>query len=120
MNKEYKCQGDVAVVKLELLPKGLKKVKGATLALGEHSGHHHTFYDDETCVAEKSFNPYELGSKNVNVYESENREMFLEILRPVFLKHQEHKTIPFDTGVYKVGIIRQFDYESMESKRVID
>lgn len=120
MKKEYKCQGDVAVLKINNLPDNIKKIKGAPLALGEHSGHHHTFYDDETCVAEKSFSPYELGSKNVNVYESDNKETFLEILRPVFLKHNEHKQISFDPGYYKVGIIRQFDYDSMESKRVVD
>jgi hypothetical protein len=120
MNKNYKCQGDVAVLKIDRLPKDAKKVKGATLALGEHSGHHHTFYDSELAVADKSFNPYELGSKNVNVYETENHDMFIEILKPVFLKHQEHKTIPFDEGMYKVGIIRQFDYDTLESKRVVD
>lgn len=115
-------QGDVGIVKINKLPKGLKKKKGATLALGEHSGHHHTFFDSDTMIAEKSFDPVGkgIGSKNVNLYESENHELFMEILKPVFLKHQEHKTIPFDVGIYKVGIVRQYDYDAEESKRVID
>jgi len=116
------AQGDVVLMKVDELPTGLKKKNGATLALGEHTGHHHTFYDSDLAVADKSHNPVleGLGSKNVELYESENRELFAKILEPVFLKHQEHKSFKVDVGLYKVGIVQEFDYEEMEARKVVD
>lgn len=122
MKNQIYAQGDVLLQKVDSLPSGVKKKDGATLALGEHTGHHHTFYDSDLAIATKSHNPFldGFGSKNVNLYESENQELFAEILAPVFLKHQEHKSFKVDIGTYKIGIVQEFDYHEMETRKVID
>lgn len=117
---EYKCQGDVQMLLISNLPEGLERLEGATVAFGEHTGHNHTFYDDETATLEKFDHRTGKGSKNVEIYKSKEGSMFARILAPVFLKHHEHNTIPFDIGCYKIGITRQYDYDTEESQRVRD
>lgn len=116
----YYQQGDALAFRIEKLPENLKVVKGATIAFGEATGHNHTFYDDETCVAEKFDHRTDKGSKNVSLFESENRELFANIIAPVFLKHQEHKPIKFDPGVYKIGIVREYDHVEKLTRKVVD
>lgn len=115
-----KNQGDVIAVKIDKMPKGLKKIKGSIVALGEHSGHTHGFYDDATMVVDKIYSKDVQTTKNVNLFEDEMHITYAEILSPVFLKHNEHDPIKFDPGLYKIGIVREFNYEEMESRRVVD
>lgn len=117
---EYKQHGDVLIYTESSLPKNLTKLKGATVAFGEMSGHNHTFYDDETCVAEKFDHRSDKGSKNVNLFEDENKSIWAEIIRPVFLKHQEHKPIEFKPGVYRIGIVREYDHTEKIVRKVVD
>lgn len=116
----YKQQGDVLIYTHDKLPKGAKKIKGATVAFGEMTGHNHTFYDSEACVAEKFDHRSGAGSKNVQLFEDENKSIFAQIIAPVFLKHQEHKPIKFDPGIYRIGIVREYDHVEKVSRKVVD
>lgn len=116
----YWEQGDVLVFEEKILPYGAKSIKGATVAFGEATGHNHTFYDSETCVAEKFDHRNGAGSKNVKLFEDENKSIFAEIIAPVFLKHQEHKPIKFEPGVYRIGIVREYDHVEKLARKVVD
>lgn len=117
---QYLQQGDVLLYKEESLPTGVKPIKGKTVAYGEATGHNHTFYDDTTCLAEKFDHTTGAGSKHVNLYEDENKNIFAEIIKPVFLRHQEHKPIEFKPGVYRIGIVREYDHVEKLSRKVVD
>jgi hypothetical protein len=117
---EYDQQGDVLLFKESELPKDLTRIKGKTVAYGEMTGHNHTFYDSETCVAEKFDHTTGAGSKNVNLYEDSNKTIFAEIIAPVWLKHQEHKPIEFKPGVYRIGIVREYDHVEKLTRKVVD
>lgn len=116
----YIQQGDVLLFIEQKLPKNLTLIKGATVAFGEVSGHNHTFYDSETCVAEKFDHRSDKGSKNVSLYEDQNKYIWAEILKPVYLKHQEHKPIQFKPGVYRIGIVREYDHTEKLVRKVVD
>ena len=76
-NENQNQQGDVLLEKLAVRPSGLKKIskKGiVTLAEGEHTGHHHSIFEDNVALLEAPN-----GKRYV-----ENENSF-----PVQLKHQE-------------------------------
>jgi len=116
----YFQQGDCLLFELNALPKEVTPVKGKTIAYGEMTGHNHTFYDDMTCVAEKFDHTTGAGSKHVNLYEDGMKNIYAEILAPVFLRHQEHKPIEFKPGVYRIGIVREFDHLEKLARKVVD
>lgn len=116
----YNQQGDVLAYVVDGLPKDVKPIKGKTVAYGEMTGHNHTFYDDTVCTAEKFDHTTGAGSKAVNLYEDTMKNVYAEILAPVFLRHQEHKPIEFKPGVYRIGIVREFDWVEKVSRKVVD
>lgn len=99
----YTQQGDVIVFHEEKLPKNLRPIKGKTVALGEATGHHHTFYGGDVCL-----------------YEDENKTIWGEINSPTMLKHQEHKPIDFKPGIFRIGIVREYDHVEKLSRKVVD
>lgn len=117
---EYNQQGDALIFKIEHLPEDLIPIKGATIAFGEVTGHNHTFYDSIDCVAEKFDHRTDKGSKNVQLFEDNNKSLFAQIIAPVFLKHQEHKPIEFKPGIYRIGIVREYDHVEKLSRKVVD
>lgn len=119
-NTTYAQQGDVLLYHETALPKGLKPLKGATVAFGEVTGHNHTFYDDMTCAAEKFDHRTDKGSKKVELYEDENKSIWAQIISPVWLKHQEHKPIEFKPGIYRIGIVREYDHVEKLTRKVVD
>lgn len=90
--KSYR-QGDVRLIPVEAIPEG-KEVKAQNgrliLALGEVTGHHHS-------VAVKDATGTETAEG-----------IFLQIMAPTPLEHQEHAAIEIPAGSYKV--IRQVEY----------
>lgn len=102
-NKRHYRQGDVLLVPVASIPKGLKQTKKVTLALGERTGHHHTIYagavgfaDDENGLASY----IEVGGDGAE------------------LTHQEHDTIPLPPGKYEN--VSQFEYTPEAIQRVAD
>lgn len=119
-NVKYSQQGDCLAFKIDKLPEGLTLVKGATIAFGEVTGHNHTFYDDTVCLAEKFDHRTDKGSKAVKLYEAADKSLFAEIVAPVFLRHQEHLPIEFKPGVYRIGIVREYDWAEKRARKIID
>jgi hypothetical protein len=115
----YQQQGDVLIFPVDKIPKTAKPVKGATLALGEFTGHHHTLFDTVDAAAPASNNPFEMGSATVNLFE-DGEYKYAQVTKEVYLKHQEHKPIRIDPGTYRIGIVREVDPFSDEIRSVQD
>jgi len=103
-NKIFR-QGDVLIKKI-----ARKKVEGKqevsskknriVLAYGETTGHAHAFYDE-----------------GVTLTETENQR-FLDIVKTVELKHEEHDTVILEPGFYEV--LQQQEYHPEEIRNVLD
>jgi len=92
--KIYARHGDVAFIKAKKLPKkGLKKKEDQTVALGEATGHHHTFQGGAAVM----INPL-----------VKDFGRTVEIEEPTEIHHQEHKPIPFEPGAYVIRHQRIF------------
>lgn len=103
MNQEIIQQGDVQLFP-EPIPHGLEKLKGNVVQEGEHTGHAHRLFDG-----------------NFQLFECpKTKARHLRVLEPVNFRHEEHKTLTIPPGDYRIGIIQQWDYDTEESKRVID
>jgi len=87
------------------LPAGCKKRKSRTIALGEATGHHHTF------------------DEGVAVMDAPDGRVFVinETNEPKTLTHQEHHKTVFAPGVpYEFGQVREKDWFSEMVRTVID
>ena len=93
-------QGDLLIVKVELLPDGCIKHQHLVLAEGEATGHKHELDTGE-------------------LYEKDGTLFFhIEEEKTATLKHEEHGPITFGPGIYKV--VRQREYEPRGWRRVAD
>lgn len=99
--------GDVDIKQVNELPKGLKKIKGTTLALGEVTGHHHTLIKERE-------------SQSILVFESAEGIKYFQVSEPTQLTHQEHDTLVIEPGVYEVKIEQEFDPFADEIRKVQD
>lgn len=97
-------QGDVLLIKTNEKTSGVE-TKNLTLALGEASGHHHTLYAEEGSVT--AFSATEKGMPD-----------FLDVVKDVPLKHQEHGPVTVPPGKYLVA--DQVEYTPQMSHRVAD
>lgn len=100
-------QGDVLLEKVDSIPEGGKKVeakeRGYVLAEGEATGHAHVI--EKTALAE--------------MYEVDG-VLYVRALEPVEVTHEEHKPQVLDPGIWKVGIVREYDYFKDMVREVID
>ena len=96
-------QGDVLVFKRPIPEDAIKQPKGNRIILmeGESTGHAHALYEPN----------------KADEYAA-NDEIFLRILEPTALRHEEHGPIELPPGDYlSVG---QFEYTPEEIRRVLD
>ena len=98
-------QGDVLLVKTDKLPEGCKEVPhvgGAiVLAFGEVTGHKHQIADwkDAGRLARNALH----GAKvRARLLEAPNGARFLEVVKPVTLKHEEHSPAKIAPGLYEL------------------
>jgi hypothetical protein len=98
----YYQQGDVLMVKTET-PSGerAKNPKGLILAEGETTGHYH-----ELC-----------GEADTYIVDG---IVYVDVKQESVLTHQEHKHITIPVGTYSVGIVREYDYDLEEARKVRD
>lgn len=95
-----KRQGDLLIVRISKIPKGAIKQDSLVLAEGEATGHVHEL---------------DLGE----VYEKDGTLYFrVPQSKTATLNHQEHKSLSFETGEYKV--IRQREYTPKTPRYVRD
>jgi|ERR1019366_781361 hypothetical protein len=100
-NKQYR-QGDVLLRLIAKIPAKLKRCQ-PTLALGETTGHHHTFESGATCYADDEVSLAE----------------FVQVAAALAtLTHQEHAPIALPTGNYEK--LYQVEDTSQEVRRVAD
>lgn len=90
-------QGDVLFFSSNALPENLTVVKNhkhglVTFAEGEATGHHHS----SLC-------------NGVTLYEDSNKERWCKVEHTTTVNHQEHKSVTLSPGIYKIGIVREYD-----------
>jgi hypothetical protein len=129
MITKYSQQGDILIKRISALPEGAKLVPskyGSALVLqhGETTNHKHQFapingkpqrvelyVDPAFAGQEASITPDE--GKFIIVSAADGQEYAL-------LTHEEHKPVIVEPGIYQISIVREFDYDKMEARRVVD
>ena len=98
-------QGDVFFTKTKKLPEGAKARKqnkrGFVIAEGESTGHAHVVDDD------------------IELYEKKG-VLYLKTEKEVQVQHEEHKPVTIGKGIWKVGIVREYDPFKEEERPVED
>jgi hypothetical protein len=100
-------QGDILFELIDKLPDGVEPVPPRDgrfiIADGETSGHSHS-------VIAEGCQLYELKG-----------QLYLLVSAPVVhIDHQEHKQNLYETGIYKVGRVQEYDYFREMERKVID
>ena len=94
-NKFYQ-QGDVLIEKIDESTLGeVKKIAPRNLADGETTGHAHRVIDGK-------FQMFEGTSWK-------NSGLFMKAETPCTIGHEEHGPIVIDAGVYRIGIVQEYD-----------
>ena len=87
------------------------------IAEGEVTGHAHAFnFDNNPNVQITLYN-------NANRYHKNDSDTpdFMRITGgPATITHEEHNPIQIPSGDYEVSQVREFDYISLEARRVVD
>ena len=106
-------QGDVFIEPVDEIPEEIEAVPldvgRVVLAYGEVTGHAHAF-DPEDSRHIQHTRPKRRSEGNVT---------YLDIHRPVALKHEEHDPVPLPPGKYRVSPQHQWS-EEQERQRVLD
>lgn len=105
MNKIINQHGDLLLQKINKLPSGAKKLEvnpGFILERGE-GVHTHVLED----------------VSGIEVYEKDG-DTYVRVKKETKLNHEEHGYQTVLPGIYKKRIERVFDYETMESRKVVD
>jgi len=101
-------QGDVLLNRVKSIPKGATKVKpgnrGYVVAEGEMTGHAHCF----EAVA------------GTEMFKDSEGNLYMSLLSPQKIKHEEHKHIEVPAGKYKIGIVKEVDPFADEIHKVRD
>ena len=94
-------QGDVLIERVREQDVGEEIARNngrIVLAYGEVTGHAHAIYDD--------------GARLFRAKEAANADVFLRVVRPVALLHEEHTRIALDPGLYRVRRQREWTDEN--------
>jgi len=101
-------QGDVLIREVATLPEGnlTPHTDKLTIALGEATGHHHTFYPaaPQAQIADIVI----------------NGKRFVKLDTDWLLRHQEHDEIRIPPGVYEIGNEREYNPFEQAMKKVVD
>jgi len=111
---QYYQQGDVILRKVSKLPEGLKDQGDKILQYGETTGHMHQF---QTTAKVKVYNTPGMAQEGGI---TTNFGKYIIVEEPSTLLHEEHKALSIEPGIYEIDIVREFNYEKMESERVRD
>ena len=110
----YLQQGDIVITPVTSLPDGLFKVPTKVLQEGEFTGHMHQF-DAKDYVSVYV-------SQDVKSHKAITPDMgkFIVVEAPAALRHEEHRPIEVPPGIYKISIVREYDYDKDEARYVVD
>ncbi len=95
-------QGDVIISRIKEIPEGAKKLDTLVLREGETTGHAH-----------------KVTRGNATLYEQDGT-LYLRVLTPAEVQHEEHHPQIIPPGDYKIPITREYDHFSEEAREVID
>ena len=90
-----------------------------TIALGEGTGHSHTFYNNDNAnvvVNTYGFLPNIKGLGDVPMYV----EVKAKPEKFAIIKHEEHKPLSLPPGMYRTRIVKEFDHLSQRTRNVVD
>jgi hypothetical protein len=107
MKKQYR-QGDVLLIAIsdeEFNVKGFIPSENKTVALGEATGHHHTFEGDVDVFVEEA-----TSNLAVNM-----QGMLVDVHEDCVLIHQEHARIAIPKGKYRRVIQREYSPEAIHN-----
>lgn len=98
-------QGDVFFRRAAGIPKGAKALaktsRGYIIAEGEATGHAHVVDDD------------------VELYENDGT-LYLRTSKTVEVRHEEHRPVSLQPGIWQAGIVREYDPFLEEVRSVAD
>lgn len=105
--KNQHQQGDVLMLRIDALPKNVKKVKPKNgrhiLAEGEATGHAHAISD----------------IKNCDFFQEEDGTLYMKCITPVDVNHEEHGSHLVE-GIYEIGQVIEIDPFENEIREVKD
>ena len=104
----YFQQGDVVLVPVERIPAEFVEAETNVLQEGEVTGHAHRLHGD-------GFRVHAIPGKVGNA-----DKKYLRLVKPVALRHEEHKEIKLPTGDFEIRIVREYDHFEEEARRVAD
>jgi len=114
--KDYGQQGDVILRRIKSIPEDATKKhpeeKVYILAAGEHTGHHHcvnTLTVQELTKEDKNY--------NIEMYEKDGVS-YLSVSKDTAITHEEHNPVTVSSGVWEIGIVREYDPFAEEAERV--
>ncbi len=96
-------QGDVLLKRIAMIPAGATRVPHKILQ-STPSGNAHRFDEGDA----------------VNLFETTTGEKYLDVLSPSILRHEEHKHFEVPGGQYAIDIVREYNYDADEVRRVVD
>lgn len=127
--KKILRQGDVLVVPADKLPDGCKDItpdKGPiVLAFGEVTGHSHAIADHVAPKSKASMKDAGRIARNVlarmraRLLEAPDGRRFLEVTKPVTLRHEEHSPHKIPSGLYEIPLQMEHTTERV-LRRVAD
>lgn len=109
-------QGDV-IIESAAIPAGAKPLNHRVLREGEHTGHKHLAVIDEPAVALA-----EAVRADVTLFMDEaSGKLFMRVSGGVArVVHEEHNPVTVPPGEYEIGAVREYDYDTEESRFVLD
>lgn len=121
-------QGDVVFTKVSELPEGAKSIKGKILQESEVTGHHHHF---KPTADVGLFQVGETPQGNTITPDFQKYVVVNSIYEmlyhgkgfdpaPAIARTGDHEALKIDQGIYKINIVREYDYESNEVRNVVD
>ena len=136
-------QGDVILRRIDKLPEGMVKVdmKSKILQTSEVTGHHHQFALDaavdlfvpETKTKELKKSKRDITELDMIKFVTDNENKYIVVNKDSILFHGkemeyeafakgtgDHDAQIIPAGIYEIDIVRTFDYNKMEMRRVID
>lgn len=118
MSNQYYQQGDVLLKVINSLPDtGTRAAPNCVLQEGETTGHKHQFLETEK-VRVFWADGTELLSGGDTIMPGIRK--YVQVLEPTALTHEEHKPIIIAPGVYEMDLVREYDYDKHEMRRVVD
>ncbi len=108
--KNAGIHGDVCIQRVTNIDLSTLTPKNSNiLAYGEFTGHMHALGTPHTDVREFDAKTLEKFKDQFQMYTGKNGETYVDVKAPTALSHQEHFTHTLETGLYQIGIAREYN-----------